>query len=265
MEGLSVPTPGWKLNSSWVTNGPPTGGKLSFEYCSGNGVNFLGCFVNKRLRNELTCLVLTEPRDLVVETSKLELYGDQLLEHLRLAEQNGSATLMSLVSNSLYEPGSARLFSPSGSFDVIDIAERNVAVEKGNLLSSVSVDESEATQETTLDELDFGNQPPPLKRGEGGSFTNLHLLPALNAPTVMTSNMEKFDLSDAGGTNFIPQALKLKEMAPLLHLLWYDNNKGKPSAFSVESLHKLLRDSSPEIGWNYSSGPYEMWNFSGTL
>ncbi len=62
--------PGWDLSVVWLSEeGLPKKGILAFEMFAGDGLNLMGCLVDKKLRNMLTALVLVEQRDLAHEVS----------------------------------------------------------------------------------------------------------------------------------------------------------------------------------------------------
>lgn len=73
--------PGWDLNVTWFTEeGLPKKGILAFEFFAGDGMNLLGCQVDKVLRYKLTSLVLVDQRDLQREIDT-DYCGMLSLEH----------------------------------------------------------------------------------------------------------------------------------------------------------------------------------------
>lgn len=83
------PIPGWDLNVTWFSEeGLPRKGILAFEVFAGDGMNLLGCLVDKRLRNMLTPLVLAEQRDLREEVDG----GAMLTEEHHMVFRRGFKT-----------------------------------------------------------------------------------------------------------------------------------------------------------------------------
>lgn len=87
--------PGWDLNVTWFTEeGLPKKGILAFEFFAGDGMNLLGCQVDKVLRYKLTSLVLVDQRDLTREIEH-DHCGMLSLEHQHSVVRKKSSVALS--------------------------------------------------------------------------------------------------------------------------------------------------------------------------
>eukprot|EP01038_Epipyxis_sp_PR26KG_P009185 gene9185-12389_t len=92
---------GWDLTVAWFEeSNMPKKGILTVDYYSGDGMNLAGNYINRRLRNILTSLVLVEQRDLIAEAMsgrkfRIINYNTELSQSLDF-DQSASDTNTSL-------------------------------------------------------------------------------------------------------------------------------------------------------------------------